>query len=94
LASRQRTSIVGLGEPREIRAGVVDGNYFDVMAMTVYQPSTQEGWNGRLFVCAQNDPYALVPAITRTIHDMAEEQPVERASTLEDVRAEVLTPDL
>jgi ABC-type antimicrobial peptide transport system permease subunit len=39
------------------------------------------------------DPYALVPAITRTIHDMAADQPVERASTLEDIRAEVLTPD-
>jgi ABC-type antimicrobial peptide transport system permease subunit len=44
-------------------------------------------------VRAQNDPYTLVPAITRTIHEMAQDQPVERASTLEDVRAEVLTPD-
>jgi ABC-type antimicrobial peptide transport system permease subunit len=35
----------------------------------------------------------LVPAITRTIHDMASDQPVERASTLEDIRAEVLTPN-
>ena len=61
--------------------------------MTVYQPSEQEGWNGRLFVRAHNDPYALVPSITRTIHDIAGDQPVERASTLEDVRAEVLTPD-
>jgi len=26
-------TIVGLGEPREIRAGVVDGNYFDVMGL-------------------------------------------------------------
>ena len=31
--------------------------------------------------------------ITRTIHDIAEDQPVERASTLKDIRAEVLTPD-
>jgi predicted permease len=83
-------------EPRRI-IGVVpdvdDENIIPAPAMTVYQPSTQEGWNGRLFVRAQNDPYALVPAITRTIHDMAADQPVERASTLEDVRAEVLTPD-
>ena len=28
-----------------------------------------------------------------TIHDMAADQPVERASTLKDIRAEVLTPD-
>jgi putative ABC transport system permease protein len=27
-------TIVGLGEPREIRAGVVDGNYFDVMGLS------------------------------------------------------------
>jgi putative ABC transport system permease protein len=83
-------------EPRRI-IGVVpdvdDENIIPQPAMTVYQPSTQEGWNGRLFVRAQNDPYALVPVITRTIHDMAADQPVERASSLEDVRAEVLTPD-
>jgi putative ABC transport system permease protein len=83
-------------EPRRI-IGVVpdvdDENIIPQPAMTVYQPSTQEGWNGRLFVRAQNDPYALVPTITRTIHDMAADQPVERASSLEDVRAEVLTPD-
>jgi putative ABC transport system permease protein len=26
-------SMVGLGEPREVRAGVVDGTYFDVMGL-------------------------------------------------------------
>src|SRR5271157_6027165 len=26
-------SMVGLGEPREVRAGVVDGSYFDVMGL-------------------------------------------------------------
>jgi hypothetical protein len=83
-------------EPRRI-IGVVpdmdDENIIPAPAMTVYQPSGQEGWGGRLFVRAQNDPYALVPTITKTIHDLAADQPVERASTLEDVRAEVLTPD-
>ncbi len=83
-------------EPRRI-IGVVpdvdDENIIPAPSMTVYQPTDQEGWNGRLFVRAQNDPYALVPTITRTIHEMAGNQPVERASTLEDVRAEVLTPD-
>jgi predicted permease len=83
-------------EPRRI-IGVVpdvdDENIIPQPAMTIYQPSAQEGFNGRLFVRAQNDPYALVPTITRTIHDMAADQPVERASSLEDVRAEVLTPD-
>src|SRR5205085_5078620 len=31
--------------------------------------------------------------ITRIIRDMSVDQPVERAATLEDVRAEVVTPD-
>ena len=83
-------------EPRRI-IGVVpdvdDENIIPQPAMTVYQPSNQEGWNGRLFVRAQNDPYTLVPTITKTIHDMASDQPVERASSLEDIRTEVLTPD-
>jgi putative ABC transport system permease protein len=83
-------------EPRRI-IGVVpdvdDENIIPQPAMTVYQPSAQEGFNGRLFVRAQNDPYALVPTITRTIHDMSADQPVERASSLEDIRTEVLTPD-
>jgi len=83
-------------EPRRI-VGVVpdfdDENIIPSPAMTVYQPSDQEGWQGRLFVRTGQDPYALVPAITRTIHDMAADQPVERASTLEDIRAEVLAPD-
>jgi predicted permease len=83
-------------EPRRI-IGVVpdvdDENIIPSPAMTVYQPSDQEGWQGRLFVRAKHDPYTLVPVITRTIHDMATDQPVERASTLEDIRAEVLTPD-
>ena len=83
-------------EPRRIIgvvADVDDENIIPSPAMTVYQPSEQEGWNGRLFVRAQNDPYALVPTITRTVREMASDQPVERASTLDDIRGEVLTPD-
>jgi predicted permease len=83
-------------EPRRI-IGVVpdidDENIIPSPAMTVYQPVDQEGWQGRLFVRARQDPYSLLPAITRTIHEMSTDQPVERASTLEDIRAEVLTPD-
>jgi putative ABC transport system permease protein len=83
-------------EPRRI-IGVVpdfdDENIIPSPAMAVYQPIDQEGWNGRLFVRTQHDPYALVPTITRTIRNMAADQPVERASTLGDIRAEVLTPN-
>jgi len=83
-------------EPRRI-VGVVpdidDENIIPSPAMTVYQPVDQEGWQGRLFVRAKQDPYVLVGAIDRTVHEMSADQPVERASTLEDIRAEVLTPD-
>jgi predicted permease len=83
-------------EPRRI-IGVVpdvdDENIIPAPTMTIYQPAEQEGWTSRLFVRAQNDPYTLVPTITRTVHEMAGDQPVERASTLDDVRAEVLSPD-
>ena len=61
--------------------------------MTVYHPFEQEIGGGRLFVHARSDPYALVPIITRTVRELAADQPVERAATLDDVRAEVLAPD-
>ena len=83
-------------EPRRIIAVVPDfddENIIPSPAMTIYQPIQQEGWNGRLFVRVHQDPYALLPAISRTIHEMSADQPVEKASTLGDVRAEVLTPD-
>jgi predicted permease len=84
-------------EPRRIIAVVPDfddENIIPSPAMTIYEPIEQEqGWNGRLFVRAHQDAYALVPAITQTIRGMSADQPVEKASTLGDVRAEVLTPD-
>jgi predicted permease len=61
--------------------------------MTVYHPFEQELGGGRLFVHARTDPYALVPIITRTVRELAADQPVERAATLDDVKAEVLAPD-
>lgn len=83
-------------EPRRIIAVVPDLDDQDIIptpAMMVYQNTEQEGWNGRLFVRAKNDPYALVPSIIREIHEIAADQPVERPSTLDDIRAEVMTPD-
>ena len=61
--------------------------------MTVYQPMDQEMSGGRLFVHAKMDPYALVPSITKVIRSLAADQPVERAATMDDVRAEVLSPN-
>ena len=77
-----------------IAADVDDENIVPGPAMTVYQPFAQEQlWGGRLFVHARGNPYALVTPVTRIIHEMSAEQVVERAATLEDIRAEVLAPD-
>jgi putative ABC transport system permease protein len=59
----------------------------------IYHPFEQEIGGGRVFIHAKSDPYALAPVVTRIVHEMATDQPVERASTLSDVRAEVLTPE-
>jgi len=74
-------------------ADVDDENVTPGAAVTVYHPFTQEFGGGRLFVHAGGDPYSLVAPITRIIRQMSADQPVERAATLADVRAEVLTPD-
>lgn len=75
-------------------AGDVDDESFArESAMTLYLPVNQMGVGGRLFVRVAADPYAIVPAVTRTIREIAPEQPVERAATLEDVRATVLSPE-
>jgi putative ABC transport system permease protein len=84
-------------QPRRI-VGVVpdvdDENIIPSPEMMVYEPADQEGWNGRLLVrVSGGDPHALAPAITRTIHGLNADQPVERISTLADIRAEVMTPD-
>ena len=76
-----------------IVADVDDENVVPGPALSVYHPFEQEIGGGRLFVHARTDPYSLVPPITRIIRDLSPDQPVERAATLEDVRAEVLAPD-
>jgi predicted permease len=77
-----------------IAADVDDENVVPGPAITVYHPFGQmEVWGGRLFVHTRSDPYSLVTPITRVIRDISVDQPVERAATLEDIRAEVLTPD-
>ncbi len=76
-----------------IAADVDDENVVPGPAMSVYHPFEQEIGGGRLFVHARTDPYALVPTITRVVRELSPEQPIERAATLDDIRAEVLTPD-
>jgi putative ABC transport system permease protein len=76
-----------------VAADVDDENIVPGPALTVYHPFGQEMGGERLFVHARANPYALVTPITRIIREMSADQIVERAATLEDVRAEVLTPD-
>jgi predicted permease len=90
------TKFIGVSnDPRRI-VGVVpdidDENVVPVPTMTVYHPLEQEMNGGRLFVHAKMDPYTLVPSITKVIRDLASDQPVERPATLDDIRAEVLSP--
>jgi predicted permease len=85
------------GAPRRIIGVVADIDDEHVVPgpmMTVYHAfDQQELWGGRLFVHATSNPYGLVSPVTRIIREMSVDQPVEHAATLEDIRAEVLTPD-
>jgi len=86
-----------------VAADVDDEHIVPGAALTVYHPFGQipddlsnkelDLFGGRLFVHTRSNPYALVTPITRIVRDMAVDQPIERAATLEDIRAEVLTPD-
>ncbi|MEP6782563.1 MAG: ADOP family duplicated permease [Acidobacteriota bacterium] len=76
-----------------VTADLDDENIVPGPKLTVYHPMEQEFGGGRLFVHAKVDPYTLITPITKIIRDISAEQPVERAATLEDVRAEVLAPN-
>ncbi len=76
-------------------ADIDDVNLVPKPTMTVYHPFAQQEimGGGHLFIHASSDPYALVKPITRILRTMSADQPVERAATLEDVRAQVLSSD-
>jgi putative ABC transport system permease protein len=76
-----------------IAADIDDENIVPGAALSVYHPLEQQIGGGRLFVHASQDPYALVPSITRIVRELSPEQPIEKPATLDDVRAEVLAPD-
>ncbi len=89
----------GTAQPRRIVgivADVDDQNVVQAPTLTIYQ-TIRGGVMGqlanRLFVRAAGDPYRLLPSVTRIIREISADQAVERPATLEDVRAEVLTPD-
>ncbi|HSZ60214.1 MAG TPA: ADOP family duplicated permease [Terriglobales bacterium] len=87
-----------------VTADVDDEHVIPRPALTIYHPFGQVPDNlsdsngvsifgGRLFVHTRIDPYSLVTPVTRVVREMSIDQPVEHAATLEDIRAEVLTPD-
>src|SRR5216683_3002458 len=77
-----------------VTADIDDEHVVPGPTLTVYS-TFEEGpmFGGRLFIHTGVNPYSLVTPVTRMIRDMSAEQPVEHAATLEDIRAEVLTPD-
>jgi predicted permease len=77
-----------------VTADIDDQHIVPEPILTVYSPF-EEGplFGGRLFIHTSADPYSLVTPVTRIIRGMSADQPVEHAATLEDIRAEVLTPD-
>src|ERR1700688_1142859 len=77
-----------------VTADIDDEHVVPEPALSVYSPF-EEGpiFGGRLFIHTGANPYGLVPSVTRIIRALSADQPVEHAATLEDIRAEVLTPD-
>jgi predicted permease len=77
-----------------VTADIDDGHVVPEPVLTIYSPFEESPiFGGRLFIHTSANPYSLVPSVTRVIREMSADQPVERAATLEDIRAEVLTPD-
>jgi putative ABC transport system permease protein len=86
-----------------IAADVDDQHIVPGATLTIYHPFGQVPdsisdngvgiFGGRLFVHTRVDPYSLVTPVTRVVRSMSIDQPVEHAATLQDIRAEVLTPD-
>jgi predicted permease len=77
-----------------VTADIDDEHVVPEPTPTVYN-AIEEGpiFGGRLFIHTSANPYSLVTPVTHIIRAMSADQPVERAATLEDIRAEVLTPD-
>jgi len=77
-----------------VAADIDDEHLVPGPTLTVYTPFGQGPLiGGRMFVHARTNPYNLITPISQTIRGLSADQPVERAATLEDIRAEVLTPD-
>ena len=77
-----------------VTADIDDEHVVPQPTLTIYSTFNHGPmFGGRLFIHTSTNPYALVTPATQIIRGMSAEQPVEKAATLEDIRAEVLTPD-
>jgi putative ABC transport system permease protein len=77
-----------------VTADVDDIHMAPEPTLTIYSTFEQGPlFSGRLFIHTTANPYSLVTPVTRIIRGMSVDQPVERAATLQDIRAEVLTPE-
>jgi predicted permease len=75
-------------------ADVDDDHIVPVPTSTIYSSYADGGmFGGHLFIHTTGNPYALVTPVTKIIRQMAADEPVEHAATLEDIRAKVLAPD-
>jgi putative ABC transport system permease protein len=74
-------------------ADIDDVHVVPESTVTIYHTFEQGPlYRGRLFIHTGVNPYSLVTPITRIIRDLSADQPIEHAATLEDARAEVLSP--
>src|SRR5580698_3406653 len=75
-------------------ADVDDDHIVPVPTSTIYSSYADGGmFGGHLFIHTTGNPYELVTPVTKIIRQVADDEPVEHAATLEDIRAKVLAPD-
>lgn len=90
---------MGMGDVQRRIVGIapdVDNNHVrPTPTMAIYEPAAQDQTllAQRLLVETRTDPYKAVEPIRRIVHELSANQPVEHASTLEDIRADVLAPE-
>jgi predicted permease len=74
-------------------ADVDDEHVVPQVVPTIYHPFHQMPYVRRMFVRTAGDPYALASPVAKIVRELSPDQPVERAITLQDVRAAVLAPE-
>jgi putative ABC transport system permease protein len=77
-----------------VAADVDDDHIVPSPTSTIYYTfADAQIFGGHLFIHTTGNPYSLVTPVTKIIRQMAADEPVENAATLEDIRAKVLAPD-